>query len=458
MKRTVKKTEQNQYGSKGIRIRRFSTWSIIIALFLMGLFIVMSVRGVQDFYVLENTTEQYMQCENSVKKFREGLDTLTTQVRLYVMTGEKKYLDSYFQEKNVIRSRENAVDELKELFPETESIKNIETAYRASGVLMSKDFYAMRLVADAQEMQLAAMPKEVAEVTLSSEEQALSSQEKMELASDIVSNDEYQKAKIRVYTNVNYCMDDLITNTQNKQGRAATVFKDLYKKQVIGVSLLIVLLMVSSLIVRQLIINPLAVYNDSIEQDETFPEIGAAELRKLAKTYNKVYAENQETQKLIRHEAEHDALTDLLNRGSFNKLLPIYSQGETSFALILADIDEFKHVNDTYGHSMGDEVIKRVANQLKNTFREIDYVCRVGGDEFAVIVVDVSESQKAFVGERLAELKENLAHPQGDLPVVTMSIGVAFSDRESPEDTIFKDADKVLYYVKEHGKNNYKIY
>lgn len=457
----MKKPQTNHYGNKGIHIKHFSTWSIIIAIFLMGLFIVMSVRGIKDFYVLENTTEQYMQCESSVKKFQEGLNTLTTQVRLYVMTGEKKYLDSYFQEKNVIRSRENAVEELKDLFPETDSIKNIETAYQASGVLMSKDFYAMRLVADAQEMQVAAMPKEVAEVALSSEDQALSSQEKMDLARSIVSDDEYQKAKIRVYTNVNYCMDDLITNTQNDQGRAATVFKDLYRKQVIGVSLLVVLLLVSSLIVRQLIVNPLASYNESIEQDETFPVIGAAELRKLAKTYNKVYAENQETretQKLIRHEAEHDGLTDLLNRGSFNKLIPIYSQGETPFALILADIDEFKHVNDTYGHSMGDEVIKRVANQLKSTFREIDYVCRVGGDEFAIIVVDVSESQKSFVDERLTELKENLAKPEGNLPVVTMSIGVAFSDRENPEDTIYKDADKVLYDVKEHGKNNYKIY
>lgn len=104
------------------------------------------------------------------------------------------------------------MEELKDIFPETDSIKNIETAYQASGVLRSKDFYAMRLVADAQEMQVAAMPKEVAEVTLSSEDQALSSQEKMDLARSIVSDDEYQKAKIRVYTNVNYCIDDLITN------------------------------------------------------------------------------------------------------------------------------------------------------------------------------------------------------------------------------------------------------
>lgn len=97
-------------------------------------------------------------------------------------------------------------------------------------------------------------------------------------------------------------------------------------------------------------------------------------------------------------------------------------------------------------------MIKRVANQLKSTFREINYVCRVGGDKFAIIVVDVSESQKSFVDERLTELKENLAKPEGNLPVVTMSIDVAFSDRENPEDTIYKDADKVLYDVKEHGK------
>ena len=62
------------------------------------------------------------------------------------------------------------------------------------------------------------------------------------------------------------------------------------------------------------------------------------------------------------------------------------------------------------------------------------------------------KGQKSFVDERLTELKENLAKPEGNLPVVTMSIGVAFSDRENPEDTIYKDADKVLYDVKEHGK------
>ena len=82
--------------------------------------------------------------------------------------------------------------------------------------------------------------------------------------------------------------------------------------------------MIDSIIVRKLIVNPLVSYNESIEQDETVPVIGAAELQSLAETYNRVFEENRETQKLIRHEAEHDALTDLLNKGSFDKILSLY--------------------------------------------------------------------------------------------------------------------------------------
>lgn len=81
----------------------------------------------------------------------------------------------------------------------------------------------------------------------------------------------------------------------------------------------------------------------------------------MAETYNKVYLENQEAQMLIRHKAEHDPLTDLLNRGSFEKLLKLHEEGEAPFALIIADVDCFKSVNDTCGHAAGDETLKKVA-------------------------------------------------------------------------------------------------
>lgn len=86
------------------------------------------------------------------------------------------------------------------------------------------------------------------------------------------------------------------------------VFKDVFIKLEIGLFILIVILLTSSFIVRKLIVKPLLTYNESIEKDQVFPVIGVVELQTLAENYNKVYEDNQETQRLIRHEAEHDAL------------------------------------------------------------------------------------------------------------------------------------------------------
>lgn len=175
-------------------------------------------------------------------------------------------------------------------------------------------------------------------------------------------------------------------------------------------------------------------------------------------TYNQVYQENEETQKLVRHQAEHDALTDLLNRGAYEKILNIYEKGDTPFALILVDVDTFKSVNDTYGHAIGDIILKKVAKLLKTAFRSIDYVCRIGGDEFSIIMVEMTSDLKYTIEDKIKAVNEQLAKAEEDVPAVSLSVGVAFSDRENPEDTIFKDADKALYHVKENGRNGCRFF
>lgn len=218
-------------------------------------------------------------------------------------------------------------------------------------------------------------------------------------------------------------------------------------------------MLTSSFIVRKLIVKPLLTYNESIEKDQVFPVIGVVELQTLAENYNKVYEDNQETQRLIRHEAEHDALTGLLNRGSFNKVLPIYLNGEVPFSLILLDIDTFKFYNDNYGHQLGDKVIKRVASQLENTFSTKDYVFRIGGDEFAIIVVEMPSANKDSISERLEKLKIELIKSEKDLSPVTISAGITFSDYEGENKMdVFRQADKALYFAKNHGKNSYSFY
>ena len=186
--------------------------------------------------------------------------------------------------------------------------------------------------------------------------------------------------------------------------------------------------------------------------------IGAVELQNLAVTYNEIYVANKETEKLIRHEAEHDPLTDLLNRGSFNKLIHIYETGESPFALILVDVDVFKEVNDTFGHGIGDQILRKVASILKKQFRNIDYVCRIGGDEFAVIMVNSASDKRCTIQKKIEEANEELSNPTDSLPAVSLSVGVAFSDRKNPKGSISNDADAALYYIKEHGRHNCGFY
>lgn len=441
-----------------IHIKRFSTGSIWTAAILVILFVLLSIYGLRNFQVLEDSTDQYLTCEKAALKLQKGSDILTEQVRLYVMTGQKKYLDGYFEEANVTKHRETAITDLKESFDNAPILLNLEAALKDSRELMEQEYYAMRLAAAGFGVSQKSLPEEVKAVTLTEEDQALSSEEKLTKAQSLVSDDAYQTSKEKISGKAESCMKELAETTKNQQSKAASEFKNLCILLEIGVLLLVAFLIGSSVAVRALIVNPLGSYNRSIEQDKTVPVIGAAELQTLAVTYNRIFEENLETQRLIRHEAEHDALTDLLNRSSFDKALALYSQGSINFALILVDVDRFKSVNDTYGHAVGDEILRRVAKRLKESFRSTDYVFRIGGDEFAVLMMDVSEAFRHTVEEKLASLKKGLACPEEGLPEITLSIGVAFSDRKDPGESIFKDGDQALYYVKKHGKDGTCFY
>ena len=127
-------------------------------------------------------------------------------------------------------------------------------------------------------------------------------------------------------------------------------------------------------------------------------------------------------------------------------------------AVLMFDIDYFKSFNDTYGHAVGDRVLQRVADILRHSFRSVDVLCRIGGDEFAVIMTRVNSSMSQLVMNKIKKAAELLANPKDDLPPVTLSVGIAFADRENPQGDIFKDADTALYRVKEAGRNGCQIY
>ena len=164
-----------------------------------------------------------------------------------------------------------------------------------------------------------------------------------------------------------------------------------------------------------------------------------------------------------RHMSVTDPLTGLYNRRHFEdnlerEFLRAKRYGnELSFAMI--DIDNFKKINDTYGHSFGDYVLKEVAYLISQTFRKTDLVFRYGGEEFAIIITETSKEKAVVPLERLRQtIADYPLSFEGINITVTVSIGVSdVSDEIETTKQLFDEADKALYLAKNSGKNQTRI-
>jgi diguanylate cyclase (GGDEF)-like protein len=167
-----------------------------------------------------------------------------------------------------------------------------------------------------------------------------------------------------------------------------------------------------------------------------------------------------ETLEQLRLLATHDALTGLKNRREFERLLADECMRsmrfQRPFTLVVCDIDFFKKINDTHGHPAGDAVLKHVAGLLRGQLRTVDHVARVGGEEFAIIMLETGRSDAVQTIERLLVLlrESPCTIPDGQQVSVTLSAGVAAmpDDAESQQE-LFDAADKALYTAKRTGRN-----
>lgn len=374
------------------------------------------------------------------------------------MTGDESCIDAYFTEANETRQREKAIEDPKGQFKGTDAFNSLHAAMKKSNELMQTEFYAMRLVEQANGTDPATWHEELRDIQLSADDATLSPAESMTKAQDLVSNAKYEATKHVITYQTNSCITEITDTTRSNQSNASSVFSDIYRELEICVAAFAILTLAMCILIRRAIVRPLLDFGTSIKKGMTLPVKGAGELQVLAETYNRVYEENEATQMLIKHQAEHDALTDLLNRDSYDKMLKVYEGSGRPFALILIDVDVFKSVNDTFGHAMGDQILRRVALLLKTTFRNIDHVCRIGGNEFAIIMVEMTPDLRYTIEEKIDAINEQLANPVDGLPAVSISVGVAFADRPNPGDSIYKDVDQALYRTKESGRASHTFY
>lgn len=448
--------QQEIKNSKGISIKNLNFIMILIAVILAASTIILSYTTDRSYRQLSANTDVIVKSREDASKMMEASDYLTEMVRQFVITGNDKYLENYFEEVKQTRRRETALDDLESFFGETEAYGYLEEALERSNQLTETEYYAMRLVVESSGQDPGEYPGEVSGVQLSSEDQTLSKEKKKERAIDLVFGTDYEQKKNDIRSDVMGCLDRLMLELQREQEESSGKFMILLHLQTVLIAVLLGTFFLVVWLTFKLVISPLEIGAGHIEKNELIPERGSAEMRFMARKFNALNEQSRQHQERLSYEATHDDLTDLLNRGVFEDMRAACDPD--SIAMIIVDVDKFKEINDTYGHDTGDKILKKVAANLKRSFRSEDYVCRIGGDEFAVIMVNAGSALKELVQGKMKRLNDTMAAGGDGLPEVTLSIGVAFGDREDPTDDIFKDADTALYRVKEAGRANCGFY
>jgi diguanylate cyclase (GGDEF)-like protein/PAS domain S-box-containing protein len=165
----------------------------------------------------------------------------------------------------------------------------------------------------------------------------------------------------------------------------------------------------------------------------------------------------------LSHMAHHDTLTGLPNRRvlfeQLKQSLKESDRYQRRIALMFLDLDRFKHINDTYGHDAGDELLKQFTNRVQGCIRESDVLVRLGGDVFVVLLPEIScETQITTLAERIISSLQKPWKIFEHEFVTTSSIGIAFYEEGDKEKELLKKADIALYQAKSDGKNNYCVY
>ncbi len=193
------------------------------------------------------------------------------------------------------------------------------------------------------------------------------------------------------------------------------------------------------------------------------------ELMIFAANLASIAIESHQTHQELERRAYYDYLTKLSNRRYFLKLanneLIRLSRYGNKLSVLMMDVDHFKQVNDTYGHNVGDIVLRELAHVATNTLRNVDILGRIGGEEFAILLPETSEEQAIETAERLRETLAciEIPTPKGHALHFTVSLGITSvvantKDKELNIDVLLNQADKALYKAKNNGRNQVCVF
>lgn len=450
-------SELKKSKSKGIQIK-FINWifTILVCVLCIHMFIsTVDVKREYNTIILE--MNDYSECDKAINEFRDAEDYLTNQMRLFAVTQDPQSITNYYKEYSSLQRRETALEILELTHVGDEPDTCLKMALRESEYLREIELYSQKLIVEALGNPETIEQNKFYFIDLTAEDKALTSQQKIEKARNMLFDSVYLASKDRTLNYTSDALNSLINTSISNQTKQDRKISKLYRMTLGSVILLVIASVIFYFLIHFLILHPLYKHIVSIESSSKMKVIGSYETRCIAKTYNSLIEKNEIKASVLRHKAEHDFLTGLINRQALDQIKNVFKDSQEAIAYLIIDIDLFKHVNDTYGHATGDEVLKKIGHLLMEQFRTTDYVARIGGDEFAVIMTKFGDSGQTVIQKKITEMNKILQNIQDGLPSVSLSVGVAFSECGYNENLEIQ-ADEALYRVKKGGRCNCSFY
>lgn len=451
MEREKKGTVFDALRQRGVSVRRMNYFLAGITLLITLLLLLATYRAGVSYRELRENTETYINWQQNAYELQIASDFLSEQVRCFAETGERQYLEAYFQEANVNRRRERALALAEGYMGDTDAFSALVAAMEESDGLMEREFYSMRLMVEAMGYPLMDFPEDIRNVELRHEHLSLTAEAQKDVARNMVFNQEYRDCKTEITANMGVCLAGLAQEVRGRQVETTLRLEGMLVQQRTLIIILIIAAVITVLISRLLVINPLLHAEGYIRSEQPIPEKGSLEFRFLARTYNTMFEAGREKKEQLAYEASHDKLTGVYNRSGYDFLLK--EADLASSALLIVDVDKFKGINDTFGHDIGDRVLIKVADNLRSSFRSQDRICRIGGDEFVVIMIQAQSAAREMVEGKLRHINELLLSPEDTegVPPVSLSCGGAFGWEGADRESLFRRADEALYEVKRSG-------
>ena len=445
----------------------FILLGILISTLVILLIFMISNLYTKSIHIKELEFNRYLMTEKA-KELRQSSDDLTRMARTYVVTNNKEYKQNYFKILDIRNGKVPRPQNYEGIYWDLRkqlrikrhpNMKPISLTREMGKLPYSKLEYEKLLESQANSNKLVSLEKKSFKL--------LEVSHKQQGAIKLLYSDKYHNAKEQIMLPIDKFLVSLKKRTKNEIQKYNKDISTIFKKIFLLLGIGFILFIFTVFIISLRVLYPIKKLTDALIAFKNKKHIDLFdfyndEMGILSKQFFLMKNKIEEDFVAINKLATHDSLTNILNRRAFfdiiNQLKDLSVRNKSSLTLLMIDIDFFKKVNDTYGHQVGDKIIKHIVQCIIMELRESDICARYGGEEFIVALPETNLKGALYVAQNICNRVQETPF-QADKYTIqkTVSIGISlYFENEDIEQSIER-SDQALYLAKNNGRNTVEV-